>query len=87
MPGRPEGAKATIDHVSRDNHMDSTAFVTASWRKSRRSATINCVEIAETPDLIGVRDSKNPEGAVLAYPVARWAAFLHGVKLGEFDRP
>lgn len=67
--------------------MDSSALVSASWRKSRRSATINCVEIAETPDVIGVRDSKNPGDAVLAYPVNRWIAFLHGVKLGEFDRP
>ena len=67
--------------------MDSSALVSASWRKSRHSATINCVEIAETPDVIGVRDSKNPGGAVLTYPVSRWSAFLTGVKLGEFDRP
>jgi len=67
--------------------MDSSALATASWRKSRRSATINCVEIAETPSVIGVRDSKDPSGPVLRYPVSTWAAFLGGIKLGEFDRP
>ncbi|MFG1920344.1 DUF397 domain-containing protein [Cryptosporangium sp. NPDC048952] len=62
-------------------------FKPDSWHKSTRSASMHCVEVAETPSLIGVRDSKNPEGAVLTYPVGRWAAFLHGIKLGEFDRP
>ncbi|MFI5955750.1 DUF397 domain-containing protein [Cryptosporangium sp. NPDC051539] len=67
--------------------MYSTEFPAASWRKSRRSSTINCVEVAETPVVIGVRDSKNPGGDVLRYPVAQWSAFLSGIKLGEFDRP
>ncbi|GAA3387138.1 DUF397 domain-containing protein [Cryptosporangium minutisporangium] len=67
--------------------MDSSEFSAAGWRKSRHSSTINCVEVAETPTLIGVRDSKDRGGPVLRYPAGRWAAFLSGVKLGEFDRP
>ncbi|SHN05925.1 DUF397 domain-containing protein [Cryptosporangium aurantiacum] len=67
--------------------MDSSAFNPSIWRKSRHSASMHCVEVAETPSLIGVRDSKDPHGPVLRYPVGRWAAFLGGVKLGEFDRP
>ncbi|TQS41845.1 DUF397 domain-containing protein [Cryptosporangium phraense] len=67
--------------------MLNSEFSPSSWRKSRRSASINCVEVAETPSVIGVRDSKNPGGAVLRYPAAGWSAFLAGIKRGEFDRP
>ena len=67
--------------------MNTSEFTAAAWRKSRYSSTINCVEVAETATDIGVRDSKDPSGPVLRYPVGRWNAFLSGVKLGEFDRP
>ena len=31
-----------------------------------------------------VRDSKNPDGAVLAFTPAQWEAFIAGIKDGEF---
>ena len=57
------------------------------WRKSSRSnAGGNCVEVARLDDeTIGVRDSKNPDGVVLRFTRAEWAAFLDGVALREFD--
>ena len=56
------------------------------WRKATASITDgNCVEVAHTPDTIAVRDSKDPNGAVLRYTHAEWAAFLDGAKKGEFD--
>ena len=67
--------------------MDSSEFPASIWRTSQRSASVHCVEVAETQTVIGVRDSKDPHGPVLRYPVGRWAAFLHGIKLGDFDRP
>ena len=43
------------------------------------------MEVAAVAGRIGVRDSKDPDGAVLMYTVAEWDAFLDGVKRGEFD--
>jgi hypothetical protein len=57
-----------------------------SWQKSSASGTRNCVEARAGGGGVEVRDSKNPGGPVLAYTPAEWAAFLHGVKRGEFDR-
>ncbi len=52
------------------------------WRKSSRSTghPNNCVEIATAPGLHGVRDSKNPDGAVLAFPANTFATFLHSLR-------
>ncbi|MET8140596.1 DUF397 domain-containing protein [Sphaerisporangium sp. NPDC005288] len=44
-----------------------------------------CVEVAQYGEDVYVRDSKHPEGPVLRYTKAEWAAFVIGVKLGEFD--
>lgn len=59
----------------------------AVWRKSSRSGpyTDNCVEVAFVDGGIAVRDSKNPEGAVLLFTEAEWDAFVDGAKDGEFD--
>lgn len=61
----------------------------AAWRKSSRSAgnggTEDCVEVAALPDgRIAVRDSKRPEGGVLFFTHAEMAAWISGVKTGEF---
>lgn len=63
-------------------------FENAVWKKSSRSdgQGSNCVEVAVMADTVGVRDSKNPGGAVLAYTVDDWDAFLAGIKACEFDR-
>lgn len=58
----------------------------AAWRKSTRSACDGaCVEVALTPRLVGVRDSKNRGGGYLAVGPQTWSAFVTGVKNGEFD--
>jgi hypothetical protein len=58
------------------------------WTKSSLSmAQGHCVEVAGlTDDIIRVRDSKSPRGAVLSFTPAEWDAFVGGVYLGEFDR-
>lgn len=46
------------------------------WRKSSRSSNAsNCVEVALSP-APAVRDSKNPAGPILAFPVSAWMTFL-----------
>jgi Domain of unknown function (DUF397) len=58
------------------------------WIKSSLSfSNGNCVEVANLPHgEIGVRDSKDPKGAVLRFTPDEWHAFLGGVRNGEFDR-
>jgi hypothetical protein len=59
----------------------------AAWRKSARSSSAgNCVEVASNlTDIVAVRDTKNRDGGTLVFTRSEWAAFLGGVKDGEFD--
>jgi hypothetical protein len=52
------------------------------WRKSSRSTGNggNCVEIARTRVAIGLRDSKDPDGPVLAIDAAHFTSFLAALK-------
>ena len=56
------------------------------WIKATRSGTEgSCVQLAEGGDVTYVRDSKNPDGGVLALPKTEFAAWLAAAKNGEFD--
>jgi hypothetical protein len=48
------------------------------WRKSRFSPSANCVEVARPQGslVVLIRDSKQPNGARLQFPVANFDAFL-----------
>lgn len=59
----------------------------AAWHKSSASGGNGCVEVAVSGDIIGVRDTKDREGPVLRFTPAEWAAFVDGVRNGEFDLP
>lgn len=59
-----------------------------TWIKSSRSQpqTNDCVEVALLPDGGALtRDSKDPHGPTHRFNRGEWAAFLAGVKAGEFD--
>ena len=48
-----------------------------TWRKSTRSGSSgNCVEVATSPQVVMVRDSKDRGGQVLAFTPAAWRAFI-----------
>lgn len=53
-----------------------------TWVKSSYSAnTGNCVEVAHNiPGTVAVRDSKNPDGAVLRFTPDEWARLIESVK-------
>jgi hypothetical protein len=60
----------------------------AIWYKSSYSngSGGNCVEQAKLPGgRRAVRDSKDPDGPVLIFTASEWAAFVAGVKAGEFE--
>lgn len=58
-----------------------------AWRKASASASNgNCVEVAPMPSGgVAVRDSKDPDGPILRFTAAEWAAFAEGMTAGEFD--
>jgi Domain of unknown function (DUF397) len=56
-------------------------------KSSLSFANNNCVEVADlAAGEIGVRNSRDPSGAVLRFTPDEWYAFIGGVRLGEFDR-
>ncbi|MFF5247745.1 DUF397 domain-containing protein [Streptosporangium sp. NPDC000095] len=60
----------------------------AVWRKSSRSSDNGgqCVEVAANlPEVIAVRDSKNPNGPKLLFTPTQWKTFVGGLKAGKFD--
>ena len=73
---------------NKDINFNPDADSARNWRKSSRSMTNgNCVEVAgRAGELVGVRDSMNPKGAVLGLTPRGWGAFVVGVRDGEFDR-
>lgn len=58
------------------------------WVKSSLSyANHNCVEVTDlSGGEVGVRNSRDAQGAVLRFTPDEWHAFLGGVRNGEFDR-
>jgi len=65
--------------------MDLTGAV---WRKSSYSGNNggNCVEVARNmPEIVAVRDSKDPQGPRLVFTPDEWRTFAAAVKAGEFE--
>lgn len=58
--------------------------MTYDWRRSTRCESSGCVEVAFDAAVL-VRDSTDPDGGVLAFSPEQWAAFVAGVRDGEFD--
>ncbi|WFE24239.1 DUF397 domain-containing protein [Solwaraspora sp. WMMD937] len=53
----------------------------ARWRKSTKSDSGNCVEVANNlPVRVYVRDTKNRDGATLAFAPSSWSSFVEMAK-------
>ncbi len=81
MTSTPEyDLSAAIWHKS--SYSDGTGgdcLEMATWRKSTRSGGDggNCLEVADGhPDLVPVRDSKQPEGPHVVFHARAWATFV-----------
>ncbi|MFD9685562.1 DUF397 domain-containing protein [Kitasatospora sp. NPDC059146] len=58
----------------------------ATWRKSTHSNGDGgqCIEVADGFHGVPVRDSKDPNGPSLRFSADAWAAFVSGIKAGDF---
>jgi hypothetical protein len=65
---------------------ESDLVEVTGWRKSRRSgAAGHCVEAAPHRGGVALRNSNDPPGGGLLFTSAEWAAFVGGVRDGDFD--
>lgn len=71
--------------ISVDDVSDDCDDSRRDWRTSSRTyGGGNCVEVAaRTGDYVNVRDSKNPQGAMLRFTPVQWNAFVAGVRGGS----
>ncbi|MFI9613120.1 DUF397 domain-containing protein [Streptomyces sp. NPDC052023] len=59
-----------------------------NWRKSSYSGEGDgnaCVEIANSPTHIAIRDSKAPASAILTFPTGAFAPFLDALKARPYS--
>ncbi|GIJ13021.1 DUF397 domain-containing protein [Micromonospora andamanensis] len=56
------------------------------WRKSTRSSGgDNCVEVAVADRIVGVRDSKDPAGGILAFDCDAWTRFVSDIQMRDLS--
>jgi hypothetical protein len=69
--------------------MSEPGRVGGQWKRSARCADSNCAEVSlpagDEPGAVLIRASGDP-ATILSFAPAVWAAFVAGVKRGEFDR-
>ena len=56
-----------------------------TWIKAAASMDSgNCVQMRRNADMVEIRDSKDPNGPILRFTGAEFAAWLDGATRGEF---
>jgi Domain of unknown function (DUF397) len=94
-PGGPGKRGGPSEPSGRRRHASAIAVLTmngvrasalsAVWHKSSFSGPNgDCVEAAELPAGVAVRNSRFPDGPALLFTDSEWSAFLRGVKGGDF---
>jgi hypothetical protein len=72
--------------MSRERVRDVGAYESdRQWITSSASADVSCVAVAFTDRGVLVTHSKREDSPLIEYTYGEWAAFLTGVRLGEFD--
>ncbi len=68
--------------------MSDCDFSKATWITARACNNSACVQVAHLPGgVVAVRDSKDTAKAAHVFDSEEWAAFVAGVKAGDFDLP
>jgi hypothetical protein len=57
----------------------------ATFRKASGSGDIGCVEVASVQDTVGVRDSRDLSGPILAFSDHEWTTLVQRIKNGHLD--
>jgi hypothetical protein len=63
--------------------MDLSQSTHLQWRKSSRSVTGDCAEVASDGATVFVRDSKDRNGPALTFSASAWRTFVLEVKRGN----
>ena len=66
---------------------EHSSLTSLEWQKSSFCGNSTCIEVASTPSLVALRDSKDTDRPALVYSHEAWDAFLAGITAGEFDFP
>jgi len=79
-----------LSQVKNEGGEGGSVRLGTEWTKSsfsNGSGGNNCVEVraSGTPGWVLMRNSKDPEGGVLAFTREEWTSFLAGVIAGEFN--
>jgi hypothetical protein len=74
-----EGVKEVI--------VDLLDALDAAWKKSTRTVTNGCVEVAFVDGQLALRESKNKDRAVLVFAPRGWNAIIGGARGGAFGLP
>jgi hypothetical protein len=80
------GQRRSAERDERPMGEDGIAGSAVVWRKSSHSNHQSaCVEVGDFGhDTVGLRDSKDPEGAVLTFSRSQLRSFIAAVVEGEF---
>lgn len=58
----------------------------AVWRKSSHSMNDDgCIEVADFPDVVPVRDSKDPDRPGMIFSATAWSSFVAAVAAAHGD--
>jgi Domain of unknown function (DUF397) len=82
----PEILLRRLEPRSKGGSVSESEHAHLTWRKSKASGNSGgCVEIAMSAESVHVRNSRNINGPQLVFLHPEWAAFLVGVRNGEFE--
>ncbi|WP_019631142.1 DUF397 domain-containing protein [Actinomadura atramentaria] len=63
--------------------MNDVQHVNRQWRTSSHSGTTECVEVGRDAAGVAIRDSKRPEGGLLAVGSLPWRTLVCDIKDGR----
>jgi Domain of unknown function (DUF397) len=70
------------------SNYDITNIYGVSWITSRACNNSACVQVAFLAGgLVALRDSKHTDQKAHVFDTQEWAAFIAGVRAGDFDPP